>query len=131
MKQTVLRTDRIEPNQNISFPIGTILGIRDYYSKLRFSSIFRKYKKRGRDLNSLIQALLSYKLTENFSISRASDWINRPQVLKEFKLKSFEQRTLFRVLEILGRNHLEILAGIQDFLFDQYEFEKTDTVLVN
>jgi len=128
MKQTQLRTDRIEPNQNISFPIGTVLGVRDYYSKLRFASIFGKYKKRGRDLNSLIQALLSYKLTENFSISRASDWINRPQVLDEFNLKSFEQRTLFRVLEILGRNHLEILAGIQDVLFNLYEFEKTDVV---
>ena len=128
MKQTQLRTDRIEPNQNISFPIGTILGVRDYYSKLSFASIFGKYKKRGRDLNSLIQALLSYKLTENFSITRASDWINRPQVLDEFNLEPFEQRTLFRVLEILGRNHHQILAEIQDILFERYDFENTDVV---
>lgn len=127
-QQTKLRTDLLEPNQNISFPIGTILGVRDYYSKLRFSSIFGKYKKRGRDLNSLIQALLSYKLTENFSITRASDWINRPQVLEEFDLEPFEQRTLFRVLEILGRNHHQILAEIQNNLFEIYEFENTDVV---
>jgi len=33
------------------------------------------------------------------------------------------------VLEIIGRNHLEILAQIQELLFDRYDFEQTDVVL--
>ncbi|MEW6617702.1 MAG: IS1634 family transposase, partial [Patescibacteria group bacterium] len=99
MKQTRLRTDEIIPNDNICFPIGTILAVKKQYEKLDFSSIFGKHKKKGRDINSLIQALLSYKLTDNFSISKASEWINRGEVLETFDLEKFEERTLFRTLE--------------------------------
>ncbi|MDF1532866.1 MAG: hypothetical protein P1P72_11225 [ANME-2 cluster archaeon] len=81
MIQTKLRTYEITPNYNISFPIGTILAVQKQYQKLGFNSVFSKYKKKGRNLNSLLIALLSYKLTENFSISKASDWINRKPVL--------------------------------------------------
>jgi transposase len=68
----------------------------------------------------------NYKLTENFSISKASDWINRPPVLDIFELKEFEERTLFRTLEIVGKNREEIIADIQDCLFQSYDFEHTD-----
>jgi transposase len=124
--QTKLRTDEIIPNENICFPIGTILAVKNKYEKLDFSCVFQKYKKMGRDLNSLIQSLLSYKLTENLSISKASDWINRGQVLDTFDLEKFEERTLFRTLEIIGKNREEIIADIQDRLFRTYRFEHTD-----
>ena len=126
MKQTKLRTDEIIPNDNICFPIGTILAVKKQYEKLDFSSIFGKHKKKGRDINSLIQALLSYKLTENFSISKASEWINRNEVLETFDLENFEERTLFRALENIGKNREEIIANIQDCLFQTYDFEHTD-----
>lgn len=125
-KQTKLRTISIKKTQNISFPIGTILAVQEYYEKLNFEDVFSKFKKKGRDLNSLIQALLSYKLTDNLSISKASLWINRDDVLKHFKLKEFEEKTLFRVLEIIGENREEIMSGIQDKLFSVYEFEHTN-----
>lgn len=70
--------------------------------------------------------LISYKLTENFSISKASEWINRPPVLDIFELEEFEERTLFRTLEIIGKNREEIIADIQDSLFNKYDFEHTD-----
>jgi len=126
MKQTKLRTDEIIPNDNICFPIGTILAVKKQYEKLDFSGIFGKHKKKGLDINSLIQALLSYKLTENFSISKASEWINRNEVLQTFDLRQFEERTLFRTLENIGRNREEIIANIQDRLFQTYDFEHTD-----
>ncbi len=126
MKQTKLRTNEIIPNDNISFPIGTILAVKKQYEKLNFSGIFGKHKKKGRDINSLIKALLSYKLTENFSISKASEWINRNEVLETFDLRKFEERTLFRALENIGKNREEIIADIQDRLFQKYDFEHTD-----
>ena len=102
LKQTKLRTRVIRPNRNISFPIGTILAVSDYFENLGFSEVFSKHKIKGININSLVKALLSYELTENFSISRASEWINRKEVLKMFELQTFKQRTLFRVFEITG-----------------------------
>jgi transposase len=126
MKQTKLRTDEVVANNNISFPIGTILTVRRYYEKLALSSVFGKYKRKGRDINRLIEGLVSYKLTENLSISKASEWLNRPVVLEEFNLRPFEERTLFRALEIIGANKEEAIYDIQTILFDLYDFEHTD-----
>ena len=69
--QTRLRTFGITPNDNICFPVGTIFAVQGQYEKLGFPAVFGKYKKKGRDLNSLIMTLVSYKLTENFIIGRA------------------------------------------------------------
>lgn len=119
-------TTLLTPNRNISFPIGTVLTVKKYYRSLGLYDIFSKHKKKGRDINSLIQALLSYKLTENHSITKASEWINRCELLRTFDLRAFEQRTLYRVLEVLGENREEIMADIQDALFKKYEFEHTN-----
>ena len=126
LKQTKLRTRVVRPNRNISFPIGTILAVDDYFEKLGLSDVFSKHKSKGISINSLVKALLSYKLTENFSISRASEWINRKEVLKMFELNPFEQRTLFRVFETIGENHERIIYDIQDCLLERYNFEHTD-----
>ena len=124
--QTKLRTIELTPNKNISFPIGTILAVQDYYNFLRLHETLGKHKSKGRNINSLTQALLSYKLTENLSITKASDWINRDEVLDIFNLEPFEQRTLYRLLETIGENWEEIIADIQDTLFNLYDFEHTD-----
>jgi hypothetical protein len=47
--------------------------VQKYYERLDLSVIFGKHKKKGHDLNSLIEALLSYKLTENQSITKGLD----------------------------------------------------------
>ena len=129
MKQTKLRTNHVDSNQNISFPVGTALAVQKYSSKLRFERLFGKHKSRGIPIVRLIEALLSYRLTENLSTSKASDWINRPEVLTEFALRGFEERTLFRLLEVLGRNYEEIIVDLQDVLFELYEFPHTDANL--
>src|SRR3989338_453781 len=127
MTQTKLRTYTIKSNKNITFQIGTVVDVQKYHQKLDFDGVFGKHKKKGADINSLIHVLVSYKLTENQSISKGSKWINRKEVLDEFALDEFEERTLFRVLEIVGRNKEEIMLGIQDNLFARYEFEHTNT----
>ena len=129
MKQTKLRTGFIKQNKNISFSVGTALAVQKYSSKLNFEQVFRKYKKRGISITSLLEALLSYRLTENLSTSRASDWINREEVLSEFSLENFEERTLFRLLEIVGENYEEIIYSLQDILFSIYDFSHTNTNL--
>jgi len=124
--QTKLRTHVIEPNQNISFPIGTIDLVTSLYEILNFTDIFGKHKKHGIDINKLLKALVSYKLTDNFSITRSHEWIKRPEVRDIFGLESFSERTLYRVLETIGANREEIISDIQDILFERYEFEHTN-----
>ncbi len=125
--QTKLKTlEVLKSNLNISFPVGTAVAVKQYSQKLGFDRIFSKYKTRGIDLVSLLEALLTYRLTENQSISRASVWINRSDVLKEFDLSSFEERTLFRVLEIAGDNSEEIIYLLQNNIFSLYDFPHTD-----
>ena len=74
----------------------------------------------------MVEALVSYKLAENFSISKASLWINQSEMLGAFRLKPFEERTLFRVLETAGENREEIIHDIQGCLFDRFDFEHTN-----
>ncbi len=125
-KITSLRARSVIPNNNISFPIGTVVTVQNYYERLELFDIFEKHKSRGRDINALVEALVSYKLTENQSVTKAADWINRDEVLNTFGLESFEQRTLYRVLEIIGKNKEEIMADIQEMLFNVFDFEHTD-----
>ena len=124
--QQKLRTYDIIPNENICFPIGTILAVDQFYDVLDFPTVFGKHKKNGIDINNLLKALVSYKLTDNFSISKAHDWINRDEVLDIFDLEDFSERTLYRVLETLGNNRETIISDIQDRLFARYDFEHTN-----
>jgi len=126
MKQTKLRTETLTPNQNITFPIGTNFAVNKYSQKLDFDHILSRFKKRGINLVQLIEALITYRLTENQSICRASEWINRPDVLEQFNLGAFEERTLFRALELIGDNYEEIILLLQTSLFSQYEFPHTN-----
>ena len=125
-QQTTLRPSGLESNNNISFPVGTAITVRKYGEKLDFDHIFSRYKKRGVDLVHLIEALITYRLTENQSICRASEWTNRPDVLEQFSLSAFEERTLFRALETVGDNYEEIVLLLQKSIFSQYDFPHTD-----
>ncbi len=128
-KTTFPRAPSLQPNENISFPIGTVLTVKNYYQKLDLHCLFKRFKKHGININSLIQSLIAYRLTENLSITRGADWINRKEVLEIFDIKGFEQRTLYRLLEILGDNKDEIILELQDRIFDIFEFEHTDVNL--
>jgi transposase len=126
MKKINQRTNDISLSNNISFPIGTALAVKKYSEKLNFEHIFSKFKQRGIPLKGLVEALISYKLSENLSLTRGSYWINRKEVLEEFDLKSFEQKTLYRAIETIGENYQEVILDLQDILFSLYDFEHTD-----
>lgn len=126
MQKTTLKTNEIKTNSNISFPVGTAIAVQKYEKKLHFDRIFSKFKQKGIALDKIVAALISYKLSENLSLTRGADWINRTDVLNEFGLKSFEQRTLFRAIETIGANYQEVILDLQDILFSQYNFDKTD-----
>ncbi len=126
MKKTKQRTLKLITNDNISFPIGITLTVKKYSKKLNFENIFSKFKQKGISLKGLVEALISYKLSENLSLTRGSHWINRLEVLKEFNLKSFEQKTLYRAIETIGENYQEVILNLQDILFNQYDFNHTD-----
>ena len=126
MKNKTLRTHMIQPNDNISFPIGTTISVKNYSTFLEFGTIFSKFKQRGIPLLNIVEAVISYKLTENLSLTKASDWINRADVLEEFDLKSFEQKTLYRAIEIIGENYQTVILDILDILFTKYDFSHTD-----
>ncbi|KKH96658.1 transposase, partial [Methanosarcina sp. 1.H.T.1A.1] len=85
-----------------------------------------KHKSKGLDLNSLLIGLLSYKLTENFSIKEAGNWLNQEEILEVLNLEKFHERVLYRTLELLGRNREEILSDILESLFSVYGFEETN-----
>ena len=93
---------------------------------MKCNEIFGKHKKNGIDVNKLLKALISYKMSENFSIKQAHEWINREEVLEIFDLEPFGERTLYRILETIGANKEEIISDIQDVLFERYDFEHTD-----
>jgi transposase len=114
------------PNKNICVPIGSILAVQLFYEKLNFSDIFSKHKSKGIDLNSLLIGLLSYKLTENFSIKEAGKWLNQEEILDILNLERFHERVLYRTLELLGLNREEILSDILKSLFSVYDFEETN-----
>ena len=126
MKKTNTRTNTLKTNYNISFPVGTTISVKNYTKFLEFGRIFSKFKQRGISLLNMVEAVISYKLTENLSLTKASDWINRIEVLDEFGLKSFEQRTLFRAIETIGDNYQTIILDLQDILFSKYDFSHTD-----
>jgi transposase len=124
--KTKIRAFPTIPNKNKCFSIGPVLAVQYFFKKLNFSDIFSKYKSRGLDLNSLLIGLVSYKLTENFSIKEAGKWINQEEILDILNLKSFNERALYRALETLGHNKDVILPDILNSLFSVYNFEETD-----
>ncbi len=93
---------------------------------LIFVLFLASIKAKGFDLNSLLRGLVSYKLTDNFSIKEAGKWLNQEAILEILNFDKFHERVLYRNLEILGRNKEKILSDILGSLFSVYDFEKTD-----
>lgn len=52
-------------------PIGTILAVQNQYDKLGFHRVFGQYKKKGRDLNSLMAAQTKERFKSNAFLNGA------------------------------------------------------------
>ena len=126
-KQAKLRTNLIETNDNKSIPIGTIAAVRHFMEKLELDSLFPKFKGRGSELFALAAALISYRLTENFSIEGCGRWLQSKEVRQELGISGkVSSRTLNRAVEIVGGNMPEILHTVRERIFSMYALEHTD-----
>lgn len=121
--QTVLKTPHnIKPNKNKTFPIGTIQTVKTIFEELNLPPLIDSLKHCGHLLSGLATGLVSYKMTEDLSVSRCHQWItNNPMLLEYLHLSFFEDDTLYRGLAILGENHNLILRHLLRTLKDQYD----------
>ena len=90
--QTKLRTYSITPNNNISFPIGTILAVEKLYDALHFSPVFSKYKKKGLDVliaTPPCQGMSVANHKKNDELGRNSLIIESIKMTKELNPKFF------------------------------------------
>jgi transposase len=114
------------PNDNKTFSVGIPIVVDSYFHNLGFEKVFGPLKSKGVDINSLVRLLVTYKLVENHSIARAGDWAGQAFIRGRYGLPRIDQQTLYRTLERLGMHADEVMAGIQDALFERYDFASTD-----
>ena len=116
--QTTLKTpDHIKPNQNKTFPIGTIQTVQHIFNELQLPPLLDRLKHCGHQLTGLVAGLVSYKMTENLSVSRCHQWMTTNSLLLEhLHLSIFGDDALYRCLEKIGENRQIILRHILQIL---------------
>jgi transposase len=116
--QSTLKTSHhIKPNQNKTFPIGTIETVKHVFDELYLPAFLDDLKRCGHQLSSLVLGLVSYKLTEDLSVSRCHQWMNsNPSLLEFLNLDQFGNDALYRCLEKIGKNRHLILSHILNIL---------------
>jgi transposase len=128
-KQQKLRTDQLTPNANNSFPIGTLLMVDGWYEKLGLEAVIGPLKSKGIAADALVRGMLAYKLGENFSVLQASEWLNRPEILERYGMKAFDVKTLYRMVELVGKNRNRIIYALQDRVLQLLGQPRTDVLL--
>jgi transposase len=120
--QNVLKTlERITPNQNKTLPIGTIQTVKIIFEELHLQPLLDNLKHCGHGLSGLITGLVSYKLTDDLSVSRCHQWMNNnPYLLKELRLDSFGKDALYRGLEKIGEHRHHILQHLLHVLKNEF-----------
>ena len=120
--QTTLKTpDHIKPNQNKTFPIGTIQTVQHIFNELHLPPLLDRLKHCGHQLTGLVTGLVSYKITENLSVSRCHQWMTtNPLLLEHLHLSVFGNDALYRCLEKIGKNHQIILRHILQILKEHH-----------
>lgn len=121
--QTLLKTpNNIKPNQNKTFPIGTIQTVKHIFKELNLTPVLDDLKHCGHRLSGLITGLVSYKLTEDLSVRHCHEWMNHnPLLLKELQLDPFGKDALYRGLEKIGKNRHHILHHLLFTLKNQFD----------
>jgi transposase len=121
--QTTLKTpDHIKPNQNKTFPIGTLQTVTTIFEDLHLPPLLNGLKHCGHRLSGLVTGLVSYKMTEDLSVSRCHQWMtSNPLLLDYLHLASFEDDALYRALAILGEHKHQILRHLLQVLTEEYD----------
>jgi len=103
--------------------------IDDLYERLGFNEIIGWYKSKGIALDALARGMLVDQLGDNFSVLQASERLNRKEVLDHYGIKAFDPKTLYRAMELLGRNREHIIRALQDGVLELLGRPKTDVFL--
>jgi transposase len=102
-------------------------AVKEYLGKLGLDEYFDGIKSKGTPLSSLVNALISYRLTENFSIEGCGRWLGLREVRKELGImEEVSSRMLNRAVERVGENMEDALVRLRGSLFSVYRFEHTD-----
>ena len=128
-KQSKLRTTQLTPNDNKSFSVGTALMIDDWYERLGLNDIIGRHKSKGIALDALVRGMLVDQLGDNFSVLQASEWMNRKEILEHYGIRKFNAKTLYRAVELLGRNRERIIRELQDNVLELLGRPCTDVLL--
>jgi transposase len=82
--------------------------VDDLLERLGLSEVISQLKTKGIALDALVRGLLAYKLGDNFSVLQVSEWLNQSKMLEQYELRSFDEKTLYRAMELLGHNRERI-----------------------
>jgi transposase len=106
-----------------------MLMVDDLYDRLGLSEVIKPLKTKGLDIDALTKALVTYKLEANHSILRAGKWLNTPGVGEHYGLPEFNERALYRAVELLGKNRDRIMVALQDSVLRFLDQPKTDVLM--
>jgi transposase len=120
--QTTLKTPHhIKPNQNKTFPIGTLQTVTNIFEELDLPPLLDHLKHCGHQLSGLVTGLVCYKMTEDLSVSRCHQWMTNPLILDYLHLSESGDDALYRGLALLGENRHLILSYLLRILKDHYD----------
>lgn len=121
------RTDFPTANDNISIPIGTIGFVKEYVDKLGLRPVFSEIKRKGTPLLPLVNSLIAYRLTENFSVEGCGRWLENDIIRNEFGIgKEVSHRMLNRAVEDIGKNMEEVISKATFSIRRGYDLPHTD-----
>ena len=85
--------------------------------KLGFAPLLHAMKRRGEPLFPLVCALISYRLTENFSVEGCGRWLESKEVRQEIGMRNvISHRMLNRAIDRMGEGMPEVLAHLRHSL---------------
>ena len=103
--------------------------VDDWYERLRLNEIVGRLKSKGIALDALVRGLLVDQLGDNFSVLQVSEWMNRKEILEHYGIRAFNSKTLYRAVELLGRNRERIIHELQDNVLELLGRPHTDILL--
>ena len=103
--------------------------VDDWYERLGLNEIIGRHKSKGIALDALVRGMLVDQLGDNFSILQASEGLNRKEILDHYGIRGFNPKTLYRAVELLGRNRERIIRELQDNVLELLGRPRTDVLL--
>jgi len=108
-------------------PIGTIACVGEYLTKPDLDDLFDNSESGGHPLFRLVRAIISYRLTENFSVEGCGRRLESPEVGNEPGIRGeVSHRMIDRAVERCGEIMPEVPSHLRKALFSTYDPEHTD-----